>query len=69
MSLGQLKKLNEDCAAQFYSIIYCSYRKNFSPLLTETKEIRAYVESKLKPGEQLEKVLTSTDANWGCTIR
>jgi len=38
-------------------------------LLSETKEITAYVESKLTKGETLEKVLTSTDANWGCTIR
>ena len=42
-----LKKIAEECTAHFYSIIYCTYRKNFTPLLSETKEIKAYVESKL----------------------
>jgi hypothetical protein len=54
---------------QFYSIIYSSYRKNFTPLLTESKEIIAYVETKFKPTDTFEKIHTTTDSNWGCTIR
>ena len=64
-----MKKINEEVLSQFYSIIYCSYRKNFIPLLTENKEIRGYVESKVRSEESLEKILTSTDVNWGCTLR
>jgi len=30
--------------------------------------MRAFVESIMKPTDSLEKLMTSTDANWGCTI-
>lgn len=65
----QLKRIGEDCLQQFYSIIYSSYRKNFTPLLTESKEIMGYVESKFRPTDTIEKIHTTTDSNWGCTIR
>lgn len=66
----ELKRVQEDCMHQFFSIIYCSYRKGFTPLLTESKEIRAYVEAQLiDKNISIEKVKTTTDANWGCTIR
>lgn len=40
------------------------------PLLTRTKELKEYAqEIAIKRDVGLEKVFTSTDANWGCTIR
>ena len=65
----ELKKIADDCASQFQSIVYCSYRKGFKPLLTESRELRAYIESIHAPGENLERVMTTSDAGWGCTIR
>lgn len=40
----ELKRVSDSILTQFFSIIYCSYRKGFKPLLSENKEIRAYVE-------------------------
>jgi len=65
----ELKKLSQHCVSQFHSIIYCSYRKDFKNLLSESRELIAYIESIKKPSENMDKMMTQTDAGWGCTIR
>ena len=67
---AELKRMSDNILTNFFSIIYCSYRKGFKPLLTENKEIKGYVQHLIaEKSLNEEKIMTSTDANWGCTIR
>lgn len=63
-----MQKIKKDFETRFHEIIISTYRKNFTPLLTESKSITEYVMIK-RPNDNLGKVFTNTDVGWGCTIR
>lgn len=63
-----MQKIKKEFETKFHEIIISTYRKNFTPLLTESKSISDYVMMK-RPGDNMGKVFATTDVGWGCTIR
>ena len=60
----QNKELFQD---YFFAIIWCTYRKNFNPLLSDFR-IKAYIED-IFGSAKTKQVSLTTDSAWGCTIR
>ena len=67
---SEIAKIKEEFERKFSSIILVTYRKNFRPLLTEDPRIMEFIERSYGSApEKIKQIRTTTDSNWGCTIR
>jgi hypothetical protein len=69
MIVNEIARIKSLFERRFDNIILVTYRKNFRPLLTEDICIMEYVDRTYANPEKLKQIRTTTDANWGCTIR
>jgi hypothetical protein len=67
-SNAEMLQLRTKFYEQFWAIIWCCYRRNFTPLLANDQEgLKKSFE--VKQPNRVVKFGFTTDSGWGCTIR